>query len=70
MEESKDRGLQIQVNWVKIPPPTGDQVKSQRSYSVKECEDALRDLFLAAQEKGTFTDTTLNRPAGVRDGDT
>lgn len=35
----------------------------QAVLSVGECEDALRDLFLAAQEGVTFHDTTLNRLA-------
>ncbi|TDH04610.1 hypothetical protein EPR50_G00134590 [Perca flavescens] len=37
---------------------------------VGECEDALRDLFLAAQEGITFQDTTLNRLAVHRDEET
>ena len=35
-----------------------------------ECEDALRDLFLAAQKGITFQDTTLNRLAVHRDEET
>ncbi|KAM9553345.1 uncharacterized protein ACWYII_035103 isoform 1-T2 [Salvelinus alpinus] len=39
----------------------------QAVLTVGECEDALRDLFLAAQEGITFQDTTLNRLAVYRD---
>ena len=35
--------------------------------TVSECEDAHRDLFLAAQERAAFQDTTLNRLAVYRD---
>ncbi|GAA6075579.1 uncharacterized protein LOC123723901 [Tachysurus ichikawai] len=35
-----------------------------------ECEDALRDLFLAAQEGRTFQNTTLNRLSVYRDEET
>lgn len=46
------------------------EVKSkvkEATLTVKECEDTLRDLFLAAQEEVTFPDTTLNKLAVVRD---
>ncbi|XP_055768950.1 uncharacterized protein LOC129844827 [Salvelinus fontinalis] len=42
----------------------------QAVLTVGECEDALRDLFLAAQEGITFQDTTLNRLAVYRDKET
>lgn len=44
--------------------------KSEKLHLQSECEDALGDLFLSAQEKMTFPDTTLNRLAVVRDKDT
>lgn len=42
----------------------------ETTLTIRECEDALRDLFLMAQEEVTFPDTTLNRLAVVRDENT
>ncbi|KAK5848024.1 hypothetical protein PBY51_005680 [Eleginops maclovinus] len=38
--------------------------------TIAECEDALRDLFLAAQEGETFPDTTLNTLVMYKEEDT
>ena len=37
--------------------------------TLEECEDALRDLFLAAQEGVAFPHTTLSRLAVYKDVD-
>lgn len=50
-------------------PEVKSKVK-EATLTVRECEDARRDLFLAAQEEVTFPDTTLNRLAVVRDENT
>jgi len=42
----------------------------QAVLTVGECRDALRDLFLAAQEGITFQDTTLNRLAVYKEKET
>ena len=50
--------------------PSAQKIRSRAKESaltVRECEDALRDIFLAAQEEITFLDTTLNRLAVHRD---
>ncbi|GAA6088185.1 uncharacterized protein LOC106611916 [Tachysurus ichikawai] len=43
---------------------------NQAVLTAGECEDALRDLFLAAQEGQTFQNTTLNRLSVYRDEET
>lgn len=46
--------------------PSKEEAKSkarQAVVSVKECEDALRDCFLASQEGVTFPETPLSRLA-------
>lgn len=55
------------------PIPTIQKNKSratEATLTVGECKDALRDLFLAAQEEVTFPDSTLNILAMIRDSDT
>lgn len=53
--------------------PSGQEIRSRTkgaALTIMECEDALRDLFLAAQDGVTFPNTTLNRLAVVRDNNT
>ena len=52
------------AKWEAIPSKKQVGSKARQAVlSVREFEDALRDLFLAAQEGVTFNDTTLNRLA-------
>lgn len=57
--------------WEGIPsrPETMSRAK-EAVLTIAECEDALRDLFLAAQEGVTFRDTTLNRLVVNKEEDT
>ncbi|KAK7879276.1 hypothetical protein WMY93_033942 [Mugilogobius chulae] len=55
---------------VKISKKDAKQAASQAVLNVGECEDALRDVFLMAQEGAVFSDTTLNRLVVFKDKDT
>lgn len=53
--------------------PSVQKIRSRAKVAAltfRECEDALRDLFLAAQEEVTFPGITLNRLAVIRDENT
>nr|XP_057945469.1 uncharacterized protein LOC131139671 [Doryrhamphus excisus] len=50
--------------------PKWEAIPSTGVISAKEREDALRDVFLAAQEGATFPDTTTNRLVVYKDADT
>ncbi|KAJ7983845.1 hypothetical protein DPEC_G00370660 [Dallia pectoralis] len=54
--------------WEVVLSTNGGSGGKEAVLTVGECEDSLRDLFLAAQEGATFQDTTLNRLAVYRDG--
>lgn len=56
--------------WEEILSTNWKSRGKQAVLTVGECEDALRDLFLAAQEGITFQGTTLNRLAVYRDEET
>lgn len=53
--------------------PSALEIKSRvkgATLTIMECEDALRDLFLAAQKEVTLPDTTLSRLAVVKEEST
>lgn len=59
------------AKWEAMPSKEGAKSKAKQAVlSVRECQDALRDLFLAAQEGVTFHDTTLSRLAVYKEEET
>lgn len=53
--------------------PSAFEIKSrvkEATLTIMECEDALRDLLLAAQKEVTLPDTTLSRLAVVKEEST
>lgn len=59
------------AKWEAMASKKGGQSKAtQAVLSVRECQDARRDLFLAAQEGVTFHDTTLSRLAVYKEEET